>query len=124
MCLYLIDKEKPPATGFMWKVFKEDYDGHLVTAVFPSPPLRRGKWVAARSPRIFATSGVIYNAGWHGFPNRSHARVYISGNILHNYKVIKVKYRKVICSGMQRPDLATIVAHEILIPRKSTKRKR
>ena len=118
MCLSVVNKEKPPETGYGWKVFSE-LDGRLVGDTikpYMVRPMRR--WLKAKDfseTKRIPDGKKRYKAGWHIFVDKESAEKWASPY----QEIHRVKHRKAHTAGMQEDFLsrssAIIVADEIFI---------
>lgn len=112
MCLDII-KEYPPKKkeGLGWKVVYIDRHGDILTShqwIRLSPSY----WnVDEFSDDLTAVEGSKYGTGYHIWLTREGARAWGSR---YNKKIVRVKYRKAVCTGLQL-GYPVVVAREMKI---------
>lgn len=103
MCLRVIDKKKPKATGTGWKVFRKQPNGLISLNGYYSCERRpTGMWLTAVDALLKEygkPSDKPENVGWHIFLNKRDAVSLAQDHARTNAVVLPVKYRGARVSG-------------------------
>jgi hypothetical protein len=120
MCLDGVTKhyESNKTTGYGWKIFVKQ--GNEFYSPVYKTSIIFNRWLTSNSEEILGSnSSNDYYSGFHIFKTRAEAHqhwIYTTGEPRECYRIIRVKYRGIICEGMD-DDARTIVAREMLVPK-------
>ena len=109
MCLTEITQKYPQkdkSEGYGWKIvgIKTWYSKGEVDTPCYYVKLTPNKWIRRKISTVFSTNGREYQSGFHIFKTRKDARAHwlYNNNYSNNKKIIKVKYRGIVCEGIEK----------------------
>ena len=108
MCLSEITKNYPKrdkTTGYGWKVVTINKDKNCMDFPFYGLGIKYNKWLRRKIIKLRALNHQYYDSGFHIFKTRNSARDYQTPN----EKVVKVKYKGIVCSGIANCDEVLVV---------------
>ena len=97
--------QKDKSEEYGWKIVgtKTWYSKGEVDTPCYYVKLTPNKWIRRSISTVFSTNGGEYQSGFHIFKTRKDARAHwlYNNNYSNNKKIIKVKYKGIVCEGIE-----------------------